>query len=36
LPEAVHVVGRFPISAKLYKVPPPPPSSVVPPAKKGT
>ena len=25
LPEAAHVVGRFPISAKLYEVPPPPP-----------
>ena len=25
LPETVHVVGRFPISAKLYEVPPPPP-----------
>jgi hypothetical protein len=25
LPEAVHIVGRFPISAKLYEVPPPPP-----------
>src|SRR5437016_1710378 len=23
LPEAVHIVGRFPISAKLYEVPPP-------------
>src|SRR5215475_7614649 len=25
LPKAVHIVGRFPISAKLYEVPPPPP-----------
>jgi hypothetical protein len=25
LPETAHVVGRFPISAKLYEVPPPPP-----------
>ena len=25
LPQAAHVVGRFPISAKLYEVPPPPP-----------
>jgi hypothetical protein len=24
LPQAVHVVGRFPISAKLYELPPPP------------
>jgi hypothetical protein len=24
LPQAAHVVGRFPISAKLYEVPPPP------------
>jgi hypothetical protein len=24
LPEAIHVVGRFPIRAKLYEVPPPP------------
>ena len=24
VPEAAHVVGRFPISAKLYEVPPPP------------
>jgi hypothetical protein len=22
LPKAVHIVGRFPISAKLYEVPP--------------
>ena len=37
LPETVHLVGRFPISAKLYEVPPPhPPSGVVPPAKKVT
>lgn len=26
LPKAVHLVGRFPISAKLYEVPPPHPS----------
>jgi hypothetical protein len=26
LPEAVHVVGRFPVGAKLYEVPPPPTS----------
>jgi hypothetical protein len=25
LPAAAHVVGRFPISAKLYELPPPPP-----------
>ena len=25
LPQATHVVGRLPISAKLYEVPPPPP-----------
>jgi len=25
LPAAAHVVGRFPISAKLYEMPPPPP-----------
>lgn len=25
LPKAVQIVGRFPISAKLYEVPPPPP-----------
>jgi len=25
LPKATHVVGRFPISAKLYELPPPPP-----------
>lgn len=25
LPKAVHIVGRFPISAKLYEMPPPPP-----------
>jgi hypothetical protein len=25
LPETVHAVGRFPISAKLYELPPPPP-----------
>ena len=25
LPVTVHIVGRFPISAKLYEVPPPPP-----------
>jgi hypothetical protein len=25
LPAATHVVGRFPISAKLYELPPPPP-----------
>ena len=25
LPEEAHVVGRFPISAKLYELPPPPP-----------
>jgi len=25
LPEAVHIVGRFPISAKLYELPPPHP-----------
>jgi hypothetical protein len=35
LPEAAHVVGRFPSSAKLSEVPPPtPPSVAVPPAKK--
>ena len=35
LPQAAHVVGRFPISAKLYELPPaPPPSVAVPPAKK--
>jgi hypothetical protein len=25
VPDTVHLVGRFPISAKLYEVPPPPP-----------
>ena len=37
LPKAAHVVGRFPISAKLYELPPPPrPSVVAPRAKKAT
>ena len=37
LPEAAHVVGRFPISAQLYELPPPRPQSVaVPHAKKAT
>ncbi len=36
LPEAVHIVGRFPISAKLYEVPPPhPPKRRGAPRKKG-
>jgi hypothetical protein len=36
LPEAVHIVGRFPISAKLYEVPPPhPPQRRGAPRKKG-
>jgi hypothetical protein len=36
LPEMVHVVGRFPISAKLYAVPPPhPPKRRGAPRKKG-
>jgi DDE superfamily endonuclease/Archaeal putative transposase ISC1217 len=36
LPEAVHIVGRFPISAKLYEVPPPhPPKRRGAPCKKG-
>ena len=36
LPETVHVVGRFPISAKLYAVPPPhPPKRRGAPRKKG-
>jgi len=36
LPEAVHLVGRFPISAKLYEVPPPnPPKRRGAPRKKG-
>jgi len=26
LPKATHIVGRFPISAKLYELPPPPPA----------
>jgi len=35
-PEAVHIVGRFPISAKLYEVPPPhPPQRRGAPRKKG-
>jgi hypothetical protein len=36
LPKAVHLVGRFPISAKLYEVPPPhPPKRRGAPRKKG-
>jgi hypothetical protein len=36
LPKAVHLVGRFPISAKLYEVPPPrPPKQRGAPRKKG-
>jgi len=36
LPETVHIVGRFPISAKLYEVPPPhPPKRRGAPRKKG-
>jgi hypothetical protein len=36
LPEPVHIVGRFPISAKLYEVPPPhPPTRRGAPRKKG-
>jgi DDE superfamily endonuclease len=36
LPETVHIVGRFPISAKLYEVPPPhPPERRGAPRKKG-
>jgi hypothetical protein len=27
LPETVHIVGRFPLSAKRYEVPPPPPQA---------
>ena len=27
VPETVHIVGRFPISAKLYEVPPPTPQA---------
>jgi len=36
LPKAAHVVGRFPISAKLYELPPPrpPPASRCPPQKR--
>ena len=35
VPNTVHLVGRFPISAKLYEVPPPPPKRRGAPHKKG-